>query len=140
MASGGLLAPYIPNVGNWLESANQGYALGDTMRNRNLLVDAGGQMAQGNLKGARNTLYQGGNLDEGNKIEARLRADAQAAKTEQLEKAAKFQGMLGNLAMAADTPEKWSAAITAAQKMGLDVGKYADFGTRDVVLRSEERR
>jgi hypothetical protein len=130
----GLLEPYIPDVGKWQQSALQSYALGDTMRNRNLLTEAGGMMAKGHLKGARDTLYAGGNLDEGGKIDARLRADAQAAKTEQLEKAAKFQGTLSNLAMLADTPEKWTRAIQTAQKMGLDVSKYADFGARDVVL------
>lgn len=130
----GLLEPYIPDSSTWFKSQAQGYALGDTMRNRNLLVDAGGQMAKGNLKGARDTLYRGGNIDDGGKIDARLQAQAQAAKTEQLEKAAKFQGMIGNLAMMADTPEKWGKAIEGLKARGIDVSKYQDFGARDLAL------
>ena len=130
----GLLDPYIPDFSKWEQSAKQGYALGDTMRNRDLSVNAGGLLSQGNVRGARDALYAGGNLDEGGKLDAQLRAQAQAANGAQLEKAAKFQGMLGNLAMMADTPEKWGKAIQTAQGMGLDVGKYADFGARDIVM------
>lgn len=130
----GLLEPYVPDSSSWFQSAKSGYALGDTMRNRNLLVDAGGQMAKGNLKGARDTLYKGGNIDDGGKIDAQIQASAKAAKTEQLEKAAKFQGMLGNLAMMADTPEKWGKAIEGLKARGIDVSKYQDFGARDLAL------
>jgi hypothetical protein len=130
----GLLEPYIPNFSDFSSAATRGYALGDMMRNRDLNVSAGGLLSKGDVKGARDALYAGGNLDEGGKLDAQLRAQAREAKTEQLEKATKFQSMLGNLAMAADTPEKWGQAIGVAQKMGLDVGKYADFGARDLVL------
>jgi hypothetical protein len=130
----GLLDPYVPNFGDFARSATQGYALGDKMRNRDLNVSAGGLLSKGNVRGARDAFYAGGNIDEGGKLDQRLMAQAKAAKTEQLEKAAKFQGMLGNLAMAADTPEKWGKAIETARGMGLDVGKYANFGARDIVL------
>jgi hypothetical protein len=130
----GLLEPYIPDVGKWHQSALQAFKVGDAVRSQNLLTQAGGQMAKGNLKGARDTLYAGGDLDEGGKIDARLRADAQAAKTEALEKAAKFQGMIGNLAMMADTPEKWAKAVGALQERGVDVAKYRDFTARDLAL------
>jgi hypothetical protein len=130
----GLLEPYIPNVGNWTQSALQGYKMGDAMRSQNLLSEAGGMAATGNLKGARDTLYKGGNFDDAGKIDAQLRADASRAKTEQLEKAAKFQGMIGNLAMMADTPEKWGKAIEGLQARGIDVSKYRDFGSRDLAL------
>lgn len=130
----GLLEPYVPNVGNWLQSARQGYALGNDMRKRNLLTEAGGLAAGGNLKGARNTLYRGGELDEGYKLDDRIISAAQRAKTADLEKAAKFNGIIGNLALSADTPEKWTKAIETAKGLGIDVSKYADFSARDVAL------
>ncbi len=129
-----LLEPYIPDTSKWQQSALQGYALGDKMRSRNLLVDAGQQMAAGNLKGARNTLYQGGDFDEGGKIDAQMRAQFKEAKTERLEHAAKFQSMIGNIAMRADTPEKWAQAIDGLKQRGLDVSKYANFSSRDIAL------
>jgi hypothetical protein len=129
-----LLEPYIPRFSEFANAANQGYALGETMRGRNLLVDAGKQMAAGNARGARNTLYAGGNFDEGGKIDARLRADAAAAQTQSLEKAAKINGIIGNLAMSADTPEKWARAIETAKGMGIDVSRYGDFSAREFAL------
>jgi hypothetical protein len=130
----GLLEPYIPNFGDFAKSATQGYALGDTMRRRDVSVEAGGLAAKGNLRGARDALYRGGEIDDGFKVDDRMMASAKAAKTEQLEQAAKVQGMIGNLAMMADTPEKWGKAIETAKSMGLDVRKYADFSARDVAL------
>src|SRR5262245_1486137 len=129
-----LLEPYIPKFSDFSGAANQGYALGETMRSRNLLVDAGKQMAAGNAKGARNTLYAGGNFDEGGKLDEQFRAQAKEAKTEKLEAAKKFNDLIGGLAMSADTPEKWAKAIETAKGMGLDVSKYADFGARDFAL------
>lgn len=130
----GLLEPYIPDSSKWFQSANQGYALGDAMRNRDVSVNAGALAAQGNLKGARNALYAGGNFDDAGKVDDRMIAAAQRAKTEDLAKAQRFNETMGNLAMSADTPEKWEKAITAAQGLGLNVGKYRDFSARDFVL------
>jgi hypothetical protein len=130
----GLLEPYIPNFGDFARSATQGYALGDTMRRRDVSVEAGGLAAKGNMRGARDALYRGGEIDDGFKVDDRMIASTRAAKTEQLEQAAKVQGMIGNLAMMADTPEKWGKAIETAKNMGLDVRKYADFSARDVAL------
>ncbi|HTD74555.1 MAG TPA: hypothetical protein VK652_13585 [Steroidobacteraceae bacterium] len=126
----GLLAPYIPDSGEWFKSAAQGYALGDTMRNRDLSVQAGGQAAEGDLAGAKSTLYAGGNFEGGNQVNQMMRQ----ASDDALKKTEKFHATLGNLAMTADTPEKWGAAIKAAQGAGLDVSKYTDFSARDMVL------
>jgi len=126
----GLLAPYIPDSGEWFKSAAQGYALGDTMRNRDLSVQAGGQAAEGDLAGAKSTLYAGGNFEGGNQVNQLMRQ----ASDDALKKTEKFHATLGNLAMTADTPDKWGAAIKAAQGAGLDVSKYTDFSARDMVL------
>lgn len=130
----GLLEPYVPDSSKWFRSASEGYALGDAMRNRDVSVNAGALAAQGNLKGARNALYAGGNFDDAGKVDDRMIAAAQRAKTADLEKAAKFNGLIGSLAMSADTPEKWATAIATAKRMGLDVSRYADFGSRDFAI------
>lgn len=126
----GLLAPYIPDSSEWFKSAQQGYALGETMRNRNLRVDAGGQAAEGDLRGAKATLYKGGDFEGGNQIHQLMRQ----ASDDALKKTEKFHQTLGNLALAADTPEKWAAAVGAAGKAGIDVSKYGDFNARQMVL------
>jgi hypothetical protein len=126
----GLLAPYVPDSSEWFKSAAQGYALGDTMRNRDLRIDAGGQAAEGDLRGAKATLYEGGDFEGGNQVHQMMRQ----ASDDALKKTEKFHGMLGNLALAADTPEKWAAAVGAAGKAGIDVSKYGDFSARDMVL------
>lgn len=129
-----LLQPYIPNVGSMLDSATQGYKLGEGMRQRDLSIQAGGLAAGGNLRGARDALYKGGDFSGAGAIDDKLRAAAREAKTEQLEQAAKFNAMLGNLAMMADTPEKWEKATAAAAERGIDVSQYRDFASRDLAL------
>lgn len=130
----GLLEPYIPNVGNMLESATQGYKLGEAQRQRNLSVEAGGLAAGGNLKGARDALYKGGDFSGAGQIDEKLLSAAKTAKTEQLEKAAKIHALMGNAAMIADTPEKWGKMIGGMQERGIDVSKYRDFSSRDFAL------
>jgi hypothetical protein len=70
LASSNLIFPIL----DWAKSATQGYALGDTIRNRNLQVDAGGLAAKGNITGARNTLYKGGDFAGAGQIDDRYRA------------------------------------------------------------------
>ncbi len=130
----GLLEPFIPNAANILGQASEGYKLGEARRQRDVTVGAGQLAAQGNMKGARSALYAGGEFDQAGKVDDRLIAAAQRAKTESLEKAAKFNGLLGNLALSADTPEKWARAIETAKGMGLNVSKYGDFSARDYAL------
>jgi hypothetical protein len=126
----GLLAPYIPDSGEWFKSAGQGYAQGEAIRNRNLRVDAGGQAAEGDMTGARSTLYEGGDFEGGNQITQMMRQ----ASDDALKKTERFHSTLGNLALAADTPEKWTAAVSAAKSAGLDVSKYGDFSSRQMLL------
>lgn len=126
--------PYIPDVGNILAQQGRGYALGSEMRQQNAMASAGQALAQGNRKGAVNALYQAGEVESGLKIEDHFRQAARQANADNLAKAERFNRTLGNLAMLADTPEKWAAAIGSAKAAGLDVDKWADFGTRDYVL------
>lgn len=140
-----LLQPYIPNVSGMLSAQVSGYTLGaaqkkraddeaEAAREKALNQQAGGLLASGNMRGARDVLYKAGDLARGGQIDAQLRAAAKEARTEQLEKAAKFNAMLGNIAMLADTPEKWQQAVAGLEQRGLDVSKYRDFGARNFAL------
>lgn len=140
-----LLEPYVPNAANWLAAQTQGYNLGATQRKRDmdeaeaarergLLTQAGGLAASGNLRGARDALYRGGDLSRAAALDDRMRQQVREAKTDALEKAAKFNSMLGNLAMIADTPEKWQRAVAGLEARGIDVSKYRDFTARDIAL------
>jgi hypothetical protein len=136
----GLLEPYIPNFGDFAKSATQGYALGDTMRRRDVSVEAGGLAAKGNMRGARDALYRGGEIDDGFKVDDRMMASARAAKTEQLEQAAKFNQTIGNIALYVKNlpPDQqggaWAKALGAAKQAGLDVSKYQDPSSIDMIL------
>jgi hypothetical protein len=54
--------------------------------------------------------------------------------TEQREQIKQQNATIGQLAYAADTPEKWAVAVHQAKAMGLDVTGYEDFGQRNAVL------
>ncbi len=97
---------------------------------RGVLKQAGQLAAQGSLSGARKHLLGQGMLDEADQVGAMMRQ----ADNDQLTKAKRTYDVLGNLALTADTPEKWAAATQAAGKAGMDVSKYQDFGSRDLVL------
>lgn len=126
--------PYIPNVSNMLSQAREGYTLGTGMRQQNAMAQAGQSLASGNQQGAVNALYKGGQLDAGMKLDAQFKSDARQAAADKLAKAQRFNDLAGNVAMLADTPEKWDVAITRMLDQGLDVEKYRDFSTRDLVL------
>jgi hypothetical protein len=126
--------PYIPDVNNILSAGVQGYKLGNAMRQQNAMAEAGKFLSQGDQTGAKNALYNAGEVESGLKLEDHFRQVARQADADKLAKAQRFNEKLGNLAMLADTPEKWQAAIGTAKQAGLDVDKWADFGTRDYVL------
>jgi hypothetical protein len=126
--------PYIPDINNILSQHQRGLQTGSVMREQNVLSQAGQLMAQGNQTGARNALYEGGQMERGMQIDDRIRAAAQQADAAKLAKAQRSNEILGNLAMAADTPEKWAMAIETAKRGGLNVEQWQDYGTRDYVL------
>jgi hypothetical protein len=87
-------------------------------------------VAGGNLRGARAALYGSGDFDGGARIDAMMRqvsGDALARNKRNSE-------MFGNLALYADSPEKWATAVAAAKKKGVDVAGYEDFANRDRVI------
>lgn len=117
-----------------LNAYAKAYGLGQEQRQQNALSQAGEALASGDQTGARNALYQSGQVDAGLKLEDHFRQTARQATADQLAKAQRVNDVLGELALAADTPEKWAVSIGVAKKAGLDVDKYADFGTRNFVL------
>lgn len=135
MPTGGLLQPYIPDVSDWFKAANQGYALGDTIRNRDLSVQAGQQAASGNMLGARSTLYGGGNFEAARGIDTHQKsmdAATRAASNDQLTRALKVQGALADVAHSITTPEEFEAAKGTLAKAGLpgvDKYNFADLPT-----------
>lgn len=122
--------PFEVTPGPVLQAMRLGQADRLEQEQRGALKAAGQFAAKGDLGGARNYLYGRGMVDEGAKFDQMLRqTDADA-----LAKAQRSHAVLGNLALAADTPEKWSAAVDAASKAGLDVSKYQDFSAREPLL------
>lgn len=130
----GLLQPYIPDTSKWQHSAIQGYQLGNAMRSQNLLQSAGQAAAAGDMTGAKNMLYGGGDFATaqgmdthkwaGETHHAAMDTAARAASTDQLNRALKVQSELANLADAIKTPEEFEAAKVALGKTGLDISKY----------------
>lgn len=124
----GLLQPYIPDVSDWTNSAAKGFQLGDTQRQRDVLLEAGKSAAAGNMPAARRALYAGGNFSGAQAIDthsAALAAQARAASNDQLARALKVQGALVDVAHSIKTPEEFEAAKATLGKAGLDVSKYS---------------
>lgn len=113
-----------------LKSYDHGYTMGKDQLSRQTNALAGQAMAKGDYTGGRNAFFQAGDVDSGLKIQQHIDSmdDRQRAAT------ARIAGVVGNLAMMADTPEKWTQAIQGLKARGLDVSKYTDFGTRQAAL------
>jgi hypothetical protein len=126
--------PYIPNINNILAQHQHGMNVGSVMREQNVMSQAGQAFQQGDQKGTVNALAQGGMLDKAVEMQSHFRDVARQADADKLAKAKRSNEILGNLAMAADTPEKWAMAIETAQRAGLNVEQWQDYGTRDYVL------
>ena len=84
-----------------------------------------GQLVQQAVGGNQqaNSALAGLDVDTWAKIQPQMRA--------QIEQQNKT---VGQLALWADTPEKWSQALQQAQAQGLDVSQYQDFNSRNTVL------
>lgn len=112
-------------AGPYLSAFHNAQDRGIEAQKRQTLSEIGAQMAGGNLSEAANTAYRGGNIDAGLKIQGMQNERQQAA-----------IGILGKMALAADTPEKWTEYLGLIQKRfpGVDVRPFADFSKRDAVL------
>jgi hypothetical protein len=125
-----LPSPFMPDAMPVLEAFRTGQADRLAAQQRGALQQAGQMAAQGSLGGARKHLLAQGMFKQADDIGQMMRQ----ADSDQLAKVKRTYDVLGNLAMSADTPEKWAAAVGAAAKAGMDVSKYQDFGSRELVL------
>jgi hypothetical protein len=137
---------------------------------RNLLKEAGGLAAAGNMKGAQAALYKGGNFSQAQNISQELRAQsaegraaashARAMKDADLERASKTYELFGRLIPAiGDDPQKLEmakalikqrtgqdfSAVTIEQlpmlyKQGIDIKSQIDMELRERQLAAEEAR
>jgi hypothetical protein len=133
--------PYIPNVDNILSQHQRGLATGQHMREQSTLSEAGERFAQGDQTGTVNALAKGGQLDAAMAMRKEFEAAASRAETAKLEKANRFNTVLGNLALSIKNlppdaqPHAWANAVEQARKTGMQVGEeFDDFGMLDVVL------
>lgn len=125
-----LPSPFMPSAMPVLEAFRTGQADRLAEQQRGALQAAGKLASEGSLGGARKHLLAQGMFKEAEGITQMIRQ----ADDDSLAKAKRSQEVLGNLAMTADTPEKWAVAVQTAQKHGIDVSKFTDFGSRDLVL------
>ena len=97
---------------------------------RNLLREVGGQAASGNIAGATQAAFRGGNIDAGMNI-----ANWDTGRR------VKAVDMLHQGAQRADTPEKWAALVSAVERtFGPEmVGEFRDFNARPGALTALER-
>lgn len=86
------------------------------------------------LRNASNALLRGGELQAGLGIQNQLYERSEKARAEASAKEKEMQGIIGELALRADTPEKWARAVEVARRNGLKVDGLEDFSARELVL------
>lgn len=105
-----LPGPYVPDYGRTIDAYRSGREDFLQRQKQSLLQEAGGLAAAGNMTGARNKLYSGGEFGEARGVSADMRADAaekraiqshaQGLDDAKLAKALKSQELLGNMGQA----------------------------------------
>lgn len=105
-----LPGPYVPDYGRTIDAYRSGREDFLQRQKQSLLQEAGGLAAAGNMPGARNKLYSGGEFGEARGVSADMRADAaekraiqshaQSLDDAKLAKALKSQELLGNMGQA----------------------------------------
>ncbi len=127
----GLPEPYITQAGkNFLtgESLGRQQAIQDRElalqdQNRQTALNAGALAASGDLAGARNAFYKGGNFDQGMAIQNAI----QKMSDETLQRASLMQDRMARLADTIKTPEEFETAKTRLRAMGLPVPQSLTF-------------
>lgn len=119
-----------PDYGKTLDAFRTGKQDFLEQQKRDLLKEAGGLAAAGNLSGARNKLYSGGDFSQASNVSGEMRAQsaeqraiqshARSLDDAKLAKAAKSQELLGNMASKIKTPEQLEQAKAILKGRGLD--------------------
>lgn len=121
---------YMPDFGAIAERGHNAFLRGREDYQAGVTKQAGSKMAGGDYKGARNAFMSAGMVDQGLKLQSQI----DAMDDRQREAAKRVSSVIGNGALAADTPEKWGALVNTLKARGMDVGKYADFSTREAAI------
>jgi len=127
-----IAAPYQPNMQSNMQALSQGNALLNAFDAQSAAKEAGPMAAAGDWEGARNSLLGAGQIDQAAKVsefQQALQDRARKMSDEKLSDAAKTWGLVGNGAVYADTPEKYSTLLSVLSKNGIDVSPYKDFTT-----------
>ena len=127
-----IAAPYQPNMQSNMQALSEGNALLNAFDAQSAAKEAGPMAAAGDWEGARNSLLGAGQIDQAAKVsefQQALQDRARKMSDEKLSDAAKTWGLVGNGAVYADTPEKYSTLLSVLSKNGIDVSPYKDFTT-----------
>lgn len=86
------------------------------------------------LRNASNALLRGGELQAGLGIQNTLFERSEKARAQAEARHKEGQAIVGEMALKADTPEKWARLVETARRGGLDVTGLEDFSMRDMVI------
>lgn len=86
------------------------------------------------LRNASNALLRGGELQAGLGLQNQLYERSEKARAQAEARRKEGEALFGELALRADTPEKWARAVEMARQGGLPVAGLEDFSARDFVI------
>lgn len=86
------------------------------------------------LRNASNALLRGGDLQAGLTLQNQIFERNEKARALADAKQKEAWGIMGELALRADTPEKWARVVEIAKRGGLPVAGLEDFANREMVL------
>jgi len=124
---------YQPDAQKIYQAGQNAFEDGLQQRQRNILGQAGNMLGQGNKQGARDTLFQGGMINEGAAIDKQIQAGLRQAKQDQLAKAKRMTDIFGNLAMSTGDDD-WPEVLEAMKARGMDVSRFAGPQGRQMAL------
>lgn len=86
------------------------------------------------LRNASNALLRGGELQAGLGLQNQLFERSEKARAQADARRKEGEALFGELALRADTPEKWARAVEMARQGGLPVAGLEDFSAREFVI------
>lgn len=85
------------------------------------------------IRAASNALLRGGELQAGLGLQNQISERAEKTKAQAEARRKEGEALFGELALRADTPEKWARAVEMARQAGLPVAGLEDFSAREFV-------
>ena len=117
--------PYMPNVLSNIQAVKGYQDLFNSQQTQQDVSQAGKIAATGDYDAASKYLMAHGHMDQAIQLQGMMRN----AKADQVKDLADTHEKIGNLALLADTPEKWAQTLQVAQQHGLNTQGYEDFDT-----------